>query len=72
MEVCFLQDVLDAKCESEDVTRPAATGHVSVNSLRRSVSQLMDGKSVGGGDDTWDPNVSGHDSGMVRDPKNVC
>ncbi|KAK1889392.1 Usherin [Dissostichus eleginoides] len=39
----------------------------SVNSLRRSVSQVMDGKSLTGDDDTWDPNISGHDSGMFMD-----
>lgn len=38
--------------------------------LRRSVSQLMDGKTVAGDDEAWDPDISGHDSGMVRYGKN--
>lgn len=67
-----LQDALEAKCEPvRDAPPQGELGVLSVNSLRRSVSQLMDGKSVGEGE-AWDPNTSGHDSGMVRDPKNVC
>lgn len=67
------QEVLEAKCEPADEDPPQGElGILSVNSLRRSVSQVMDGKSLTGDDDVWDPNISGHDSGMVRDPKNVC
>lgn len=67
------QEVLEAKCEPGDEDPPQGElGILSVNSLRRSVSQVMDGKSLTGDDDVWDPNISGHDSGMVRDPKNVC
>lgn len=66
------QDVLEAKCEPDgDVPPQGELGVLSVSSLRRSVSQLMDVKSVGD-EDVWDPSTSGHDSGMVRDPKNVC
>lgn len=65
--------MLEAKCEPGDEDPPQGElGILSVNSLRRSVSQVMDGKSLTGDDDVWDPNISGHDSGMVRDPKNVC
>lgn len=61
-----LKEVLDAKCEAPDeVTPPGEPEILSVNSLRRSVSQVMDGKSVTGDEDAWDPNISGHDSGMV-------
>lgn len=66
------QDVLEAKCEPvEDIPPQGELGLLSVSSLRRSVSQLMDVKSVGD-EDVWDPNTSGHDSGMVRDPKDDC
>lgn len=61
------QEVLEAKCEPIDEVPPQGElGIFSVNSLRRSVSQVIDGKSLTGDDDTWDPNISGHDSGMVR------
>nr|XP_040016285.1 usherin [Gasterosteus aculeatus aculeatus] len=63
-----MEEVLDAKCEAPDeVTPPAELEILSVNSLRRSVSQVMDGKSVTGDEDAWDPNISGHDSGMFMD-----
>lgn len=66
------QDVLEAKCEPVGGVPPQGElGVLSVSSLRRSVSQLMDVKSVGD-EDVWDPNTSGHDSGMVRHPHNVC
>lgn len=62
------QEVLEAKCEPvDDVPPQGEQGILSVNSLRRSVSQVMDGKSLTGDDEAWDPNISGHDSGMVRD-----
>lgn len=67
------QEVLEAKCEPvTEVPPQGEPGVLSVSSLRRSVSQVMDGKSLTGDDEAWDPNISGHDSGMVRDPKNVC
>lgn len=60
--------MLEAKCEPGDEDPPQGElGILSVNSLRRSVSQVMDGKSLTGDDDVWDPNISGHDSGMVRE-----
>lgn len=67
------QDVPETKCEPVgDVPPPQGElGVLSVSSLRRSVSQLMDVKPAGD-EDVWDPNTSGHDSGMVRDPRNVC
>ncbi|XP_036943029.1 usherin isoform X1 [Acanthopagrus latus] len=66
-----IEEVLEAKCEPDDEVPPQdELGILSVNSLRRSVSQVMDGKSLTGDDEAWDPNISGHDSGMVRDPKN--
>lgn len=66
------QEVLEVKCEPMDEEAPQGElGILSVNSLRRSVSQVMDGKSLTGDDDTWDPNISGHDSGMVRDPQTL-
>lgn len=62
------QEALEAKCEPTDEVPPEGElGIFSVNSLRRSVSQVIDGKSLTGDDDAWDPNISGHDSGMVRD-----
>lgn len=65
--------MLEAKYEpDEEVPPQGELGILSVNSLRRSVSQVIDGKSLTGDDEAWDPNISGHDSGMVRDPKNVC
>nr|XP_020479324.1 usherin-like isoform X3 [Monopterus albus] len=42
-------------------------GILSVNSLRRSVSQVLDGKFLTIGDEVWDPSISGHDSGMFMD-----
>ncbi|KAF3849763.1 hypothetical protein F7725_019482 [Dissostichus mawsoni] len=63
-----LEEVLEVKCETMDEEAPQGElGILSVNSLRRSVSQVMDGKSLTGDDDTWDPNISGHDSGMFMD-----
>lgn len=65
------QDVLEAKCEPVgDAPPQGELGVLSVSSLRRSVSQLMEVK-MGGDEDVWDPNTSGQDSGMVREPKNV-
>lgn len=61
-----LQEVLEAKCEPEDEV-PQQLSILSGTSLRRSISQLMDGKSLE--DDVWDPNISGHDSGMVSSTK---
>lgn len=64
--------MLEAKCEpADEVPGPGDVGVLSVNSLRRSISQVMDGKSLTGDDEVWDPNISGHDSGMVRGPKHV-
>lgn len=71
MHVCLSQDALEVKCEPEGPP-PGDLGVLSVSSLRRSVSQVMDGKSLTGDDEAWDPNISGHDSGMVREPPNVC
>lgn len=69
----FIQEILEAKCEpTEEIVAGEEEGVLSVNSLRRSISQVIDGKSLAGDDDVWDPNISAHDSGMVRDPKNVC
>ncbi|XP_029966701.1 usherin [Salarias fasciatus] len=62
-----MEEVLEVKCEPVDEAAPAEMGVPSVNSLRRSVSQVMDGKSLAGDDEAWDPNVSGHDSGMFMD-----
>nr|XP_004542412.1 usherin-like [Maylandia zebra] len=63
-----MEEVLEAKCEPGDEDPPQGElGILSVNSLRRSVSQVMDGKSLTGDDDVWDPNISGHDSGMFMD-----
>lgn len=65
--------MLEAKCEpiEEEVPPQGELGILSVNSLRRSVSQMMDAKSLTEDDEAWDPNISGHDSGMVSDPKNI-
>ncbi|XP_028997105.3 usherin isoform X2 [Betta splendens] len=61
------EEVLEAKCEPIDEVPPQdELGILSVNSLRRSVSQVIDGKSLTE-DDMWDPNISGHDSGMFMD-----
>ncbi|XP_011490116.1 usherin-like [Oryzias latipes] len=59
-----IEEVLEAKCDPEDEV-PQPLSIVSGTSLRRSISQLMDGKSLE--DDVWDPNISGHDSGMFMD-----
>ncbi|XP_026197744.1 usherin [Anabas testudineus] len=63
------QDVLEAKCEPTDDELPPQSelGILSGNSLRRSVSQVVDGKALAEDDDTWDPNISGHDSGMFME-----
>lgn len=62
-----LQEVLEVKCDPDDEgPHEDPLGVLSVNSLRRSVSQVIDGKSLTGEDDVWDPHISGHDSGMVR------
>ncbi|XP_014847545.1 PREDICTED: usherin isoform X1 [Poecilia mexicana] len=67
-----IEEILEAKCEpAEEIDSGEEVGVLSVNSLRRSISQVIDGKSLtGDDDDVWDPNISAHDSGMVRDPKN--
>ncbi|XP_067337467.1 usherin [Channa argus] len=71
--VCFVfspsqQEVVEAKCEStEEVPSPCELEILSASSLRRSVSQVIDGKSLTGDDDPWDPNISGHDSGMFME-----
>nr|XP_046229230.1 usherin [Scatophagus argus] len=63
-----IEEVLEDKCEPADEVPPQGElGILSVNSLRRSVSQVMDGKSLAGDDGAWDPNISGHDSGMFMD-----
>ncbi|KAK9531677.1 hypothetical protein VZT92_011087 [Zoarces viviparus] len=63
-----IEEVLEAKCEPIDEVPPQDELEIlSVNSLRRSVSQMMDGKSVTGDEEVWDPNISGHDSGMFMD-----
>ncbi|XP_060908202.1 usherin [Labrus mixtus] len=63
-----IEEVLETKCElGEEAPAQGELGILSVNSLRRSVSQVMDGKSSTGDDDVWDPNISGHDSGMFMD-----
>ncbi|XP_074471326.1 usherin isoform X2 [Sebastes fasciatus] len=63
-----MEELLEVKCEPIDEVPPQGElGILSVNSLRRSVSQMMDGKSLTGDDEAWDPNISGHDSGMFMD-----
>ncbi|XP_072297573.1 usherin isoform X2 [Eucyclogobius newberryi] len=59
-----IEEEVEGKCE-EDLGDEL--GILSVNSLRRSVSQVMDGKSLTGDSEIWDPNISGHDSGMFMD-----
>ncbi|CAB1342994.1 unnamed protein product, partial [Coregonus sp. 'balchen'] len=39
----------------------------SQNSLRRSVSQMMDRKSLTGEEEVWDSHIQGHDSGMFME-----
>ncbi|KAL0967537.1 hypothetical protein UPYG_G00253520 [Umbra pygmaea] len=39
----------------------------SQNSLRRSISQILDRKSLTGEDDVWDAHGQGHDSGMFME-----
>ncbi|MEQ2250728.1 hypothetical protein ILYODFUR_003832, partial [Ilyodon furcidens] len=61
-------EILEAKCEpAEDIDAGDELGILSVNSLRRSISQVIDGKSLAEDDDIWDPNISAHDSGMFMD-----
>ncbi|KAJ0060858.1 hypothetical protein NL108_001741, partial [Boleophthalmus pectinirostris] len=60
-----IEEVIEAKCE-EDLAN-GELGILSVNSLRRSVSQVMDGKSLTGDSEVWDPKISGHDSGMFME-----
>ncbi|XP_054900464.1 usherin [Poeciliopsis prolifica] len=58
-----IEEILEAKCEPAEELDAV----LSVNSLRRSISQVIDGKSLTGDDDVWDPNISAHDSGMFMD-----
>ena len=63
---------IDEVCEPIDEVPPQGElGILSVNALRRSVSQMMDGKSLAGDNEAWDPNISGHDSGMVRNHSHI-
>ncbi|KAK5623021.1 hypothetical protein CRENBAI_021028 [Crenichthys baileyi] len=63
-----IEEILEAKCEpAEDIDAGDELGILSVNSLRRSISQVIDGKSLAEDDDVWDPNISAHDSGMFMD-----
>ncbi|TDH00321.1 hypothetical protein EPR50_G00187170 [Perca flavescens] len=63
-----IEEVFEAKCEPIDEVPPQGElGILNVNALRRSVSQMMDVKSLAGDDEAWDPNISGHDSGMFMD-----
>ncbi|XP_026174260.1 usherin isoform X2 [Mastacembelus armatus] len=63
-----IEEVLEPKCEpAEEVPPQGELEILSVNSLRRSISQVMDGKSLTGDDEAWDPTISGHDSGMFMD-----
>nr|XP_020479323.1 usherin-like isoform X2 [Monopterus albus] len=63
-----MEEVLEPKCEPiDDVLPQDELGILSVNSLRRSVSQVLDGKFLTIGDEVWDPSISGHDSGMFMD-----
>ncbi|XP_051792736.1 usherin [Acanthochromis polyacanthus] len=63
-----MEDAPEGKLDpADDTPPPGELGMLSVNALRRSVSQVMDGKSLTVDDDVWDPNVSGHDSGMFMD-----
>lgn len=66
------QEAPEAKCQVVNgVPAEGEPGSLGVGPLRRSVSQLMDGKTLAGDDEAWDPDISGHDSGMVRGGKNV-
>lgn len=74
----FSQEVMDSKAvengegtESQIGVATVSAVHMSShditqNPLRRSVSQLIDRKVGEGQDDTWDPHIRAHDSGMVR------
>ncbi|XP_010880635.1 usherin [Esox lucius] len=65
----------DAPLEGEPGILNVSSLHVSAihgsahsqNALRRSVSQMMDRKSVREDDDVWESHVRGHDSGMFMD-----
>ncbi|XP_056437883.1 usherin [Gadus chalcogrammus] len=70
------EEILDIKCEvppSElgvlSVSTVYGSAHIpSQNSLRRSVSQALDGKSLADDSDVWDPHVQGgHDSGLFME-----
>ncbi|KAK2856338.1 hypothetical protein Q5P01_005073 [Channa striata] len=62
------EEVVEAKCEpTDEVPSQGEMEILSAASLRRSVSQVIDGKSLTGDDDPWDPNISGHDSGMFME-----
>lgn len=64
------QEAPEAKCQAVNGVPPQGEpGSLGVGPLRRSVSQLMDGKTLAGDDEAWDPDISGHDSGMVREGK---
>ncbi|XP_061756734.1 usherin [Nerophis ophidion] len=56
-----MEEVLESKCEGGINQDQGGT-----TSLRRSISQVMDRKSVPA-DKAWEPTVSGHDSGMFMD-----
>ncbi|XP_061560676.1 usherin [Phycodurus eques] len=57
-----IEEALEAKCE-DTPTQGVEGGGERGNSLRRSVSQVMDGKSLA---EAWGPTM-GHDSGMFMD-----
>ncbi|KAJ3607277.1 hypothetical protein NHX12_026788 [Muraenolepis orangiensis] len=70
------EEILGMKCEAPleselgvlSVSTVYGSAHnPSRNSLRRSVSQALDGKSLAEDSDVWDPHVQGHDSGMFMD-----
>ncbi|CAL8313707.1 unnamed protein product [Lota lota] len=70
------EEILDTKCEAPPAselgvlsvsTVYGSAQNPSQNSLRRSVSQALDGKSLAEDSDVWDPHVQGHDSGMFME-----
>ncbi|XP_075900725.1 usherin isoform X2 [Nelusetta ayraudi] len=63
-----MEEASEAKCQPVNSVPPQGEpGALSQGPLRRSVSQRMDGKTVAGDDEAWDPDISGHDSGMFMD-----
>ncbi|CDQ71386.1 unnamed protein product [Oncorhynchus mykiss] len=62
-----LEGVEDSKFWAGGDAPPEGELGILNNSLRRSVSQMMDRKSLTGEEEVWDSHIQGHDSGMFME-----